>query len=145
MPAKLFESLRGALFAHPPDEGASPPGYRPASVLVPIYPREEEVEFVFVQRSEDLRHHAGQIAFPGGRRDFDGEDALTCALREAKEEIALIREYRTRLIADVVTGKLDVRGVAVQEVEGDGAAVEMDIDEGEEATALDDIQLLKEE
>src|SRR5690606_5690971 len=62
---------------------------RPASVLVPIYPREEEVEFVFVQRSEDLRHHAGQIAFPGGRRDFDGEDALTCALREAKEEVAL--------------------------------------------------------
>ena len=35
------------------------------------------------------------------------------AIENAKEEIALLREYRTRLIADVVTGKVDVRGAVV--------------------------------
>lgn len=52
---------------------------------------------------------------------------INAVLSTAREEIALIREYRTRLIADVVTGKLDVRGVAVPEVEGDGAIVDMDV------------------
>ena len=42
-----------------------------------------------------------------------GETAIARALRE----IELLREYRTRLIADVVTGKLDVRGVELQEIE----------------------------
>lgn len=89
MPGRLFEALRDALSAHPPSEAAEPPGYRPASVLVPIHPREDEVEFVFVQRSEELRHHPGQIAFPGGSREPDGENALDCALREAEEEVGL--------------------------------------------------------
>jgi len=42
-------------------------------------------------------------------------------IQTAQSEVDLIREYRTRLIADVVTGKLDVRGVAVPGGEGDGA------------------------
>src|SRR5690625_645873 len=52
---------------------------------------------------------------------------IDVAVERAKEEIDLIREYRTRLIADVVTGKLDVRGVAVPEGEGDGAADDLDV------------------
>ena len=57
---------------------------------------------------------------------------------KAQSEITLIREYRQRLVADVVTGKLDVRGVAVPEGEGDGADAELDV-------AEDDGSILNEE
>jgi 8-oxo-dGTP pyrophosphatase MutT (NUDIX family) len=43
---------------------------------------------ILTQRVETLRKHAGQVAFPGGRIDR-GEDAITAALREAEEEVAL--------------------------------------------------------
>lgn len=46
--------------------------------------------------------------------------AIDEAIRRAQREITLIREYRTRLISDVVTGKLDVRGVELPEAETDG-------------------------
>jgi type I restriction enzyme S subunit len=39
------------------------------------------------------------------------------AILRAKREITLIREYRTRLIADVVTGKLDVRHMLVEKID----------------------------
>ena len=64
------------------------------------------------------------------------------ALKRTRAEIDLIREYRTRLIADVVTGKLDVRGVAVPE--RDEADTNLDVmeDEGivadEEAITMED-------
>jgi type I restriction enzyme S subunit len=43
---------------------------------------------------------------------------LAAATERVEREIELIREYRTRLISDVVTGKLDVRGVEIPEIEG---------------------------
>ncbi len=47
------------------------------------------------------------------------------------EEISLLHEYRTRLISDVVTGKLDVRGVTVPEYEAVAdTANDTDMDEG---------------
>ena len=39
---------------------------------------------------------------------------MSAAEESARREIALLREYRTRLIADVVTGKLDVREAAAR-------------------------------
>lgn len=88
MPERLIDSLRRALASRPrpPEEDA--PGFRPASVLVPIRPSEGDLDFLFIQRSDDLRHHPGQIAFPGGGRE-KVEDALACALREAREEVGL--------------------------------------------------------
>ena len=44
---------------------------------------------VFTERRADLRRHAGEISFPGGRRDHPGEELLATALREAEEEIGL--------------------------------------------------------
>lgn len=61
----------------------------PAAVLVPVTDRERP-GVILTQRTEALRRHAGQVAFPGGRID-PGEDAVAAALREAEEEIALPR------------------------------------------------------
>lgn len=62
----------------------------PAAVLVAVTDRPNP-GVILTQRTETMRKHAGQVAFPGGRID-PGEDAITAALREAEEEIALPRE-----------------------------------------------------
>lgn len=59
-----------------------------AAVLVAITDRREP-GLILTQRTETLRRHAGQVAFPGGRIDPEDEDAIAAALREAEEEIAL--------------------------------------------------------
>ncbi|WP_454278218.1 CoA pyrophosphatase [Sphingomonas sp. Marseille-Q8236] len=59
-----------------------------AAVLVPVTDRAEP-GVVLTQRTENLRNHAGQIAFPGGRADPGDADLVATALREAEEEIGL--------------------------------------------------------
>jgi 8-oxo-dGTP pyrophosphatase MutT (NUDIX family) len=63
-----------------------------AAVLVPLYVRDGEVHAVFTRRRDDLRRHAGEISFPGGRQDIEEEDLRDTALREAEEEIGLPRD-----------------------------------------------------
>ena len=64
-------------------------GRTDAAVLVPLYEHEGDVHVVFTRRRDDLRRHAGEISFPGGRRDHPSESLLQTALREAEEEIGL--------------------------------------------------------
>jgi len=59
-----------------------------AAVLVPIYGWDADPGLVFTERRHDLRRHAGEVSFPGGRRD-PGETFVETALREAEEEIGL--------------------------------------------------------
>ena len=59
-----------------------------AAVLVAITDRAEP-GVILTQRTETMRKHAGQVAFPGGRVDPEDADAIAAALREAEEEIAL--------------------------------------------------------
>ena len=60
---------------------------KPAAVLIAVTDRVEPGVILTVRR-DDMRTHAGQIAFPGGRVD-PGEDAIDAALREAWEELGL--------------------------------------------------------
>jgi len=64
-----------------------------AAVLVPLYLDGGELHAVFTRRGEDLRRHAGEISFPGGRQDDDETDLRLTALREAEEEIGLPARY----------------------------------------------------
>jgi 8-oxo-dGTP pyrophosphatase MutT (NUDIX family) len=60
-----------------------------SAVLVPLYLEEDRLHAVFTRRRDDLRRHAGEISFPGGRQDDDEDDLRATALREAEEEIGL--------------------------------------------------------
>lgn len=68
----------------------APQGARQNAVLVPLIQMpDSELPHVLLQvRSEGMRHHRGQISFPGGRIE-DGEDASTAALREMHEEMGI--------------------------------------------------------
>ena len=60
-----------------------------SAVLIPLFcDPEGALHAVFTKRRDDLRRHAGEISFPGGRRD-EGEELVATALRETHEEIGL--------------------------------------------------------
>src|SRR3954471_15702783 len=65
-------------------------GQTDAAVLIPLYLDGGALHAVFTKRNADLRRHAGEISFPGGRRD-EREELIETALREAEEEIGLAR------------------------------------------------------
>jgi len=64
-------------------------GLKESAVLVPVYDTDDGPGLLFTKRSDDLPRHAGQVSFPGGRRD-DGDPTLfDTALRELHEEVGL--------------------------------------------------------
>lgn len=70
---------------------------RAAGVLAPIIQKEDGLHLLLTKRSSALKHHPGQIAFPGGKQDDTDSDVTAAALREAHEEIGLPRNSVTVL------------------------------------------------
>jgi 8-oxo-dGTP pyrophosphatase MutT (NUDIX family) len=92
-----LEQLAAALAARPlppsvveriPAEHLPAGGFGEAAVLVPLHLRDGLPHVLLTVRRDDLRHHAGQISFPGGRVE-PGESSRAAALREAQEEVGL--------------------------------------------------------
>lgn len=78
--------------AVPPVETADPDasdGLKESAVLVPVYEENGEPGLLFTKRSDDLPRHAGQVSFPGGRREKADATLLDTALRELHEEVGL--------------------------------------------------------
>ena len=61
----------------------------PAAVLLPIVERQGGLTMLFTVRAAGLRHHAGQVSFPGGRLDPGDPGPREAALRESAEEVSL--------------------------------------------------------
>jgi 8-oxo-dGTP pyrophosphatase MutT (NUDIX family) len=108
--AELRNELRRRLGALPADQGPPRVGHyagvdlqrirsllpataTSAAVLIPIVDRGDELNVLLTLRADDLKHHAGQISFPGGRLESADADATAAALRETEEEIGLRREF----------------------------------------------------
>ena len=81
--------LRGRLLDPAEAATMAAHGRTEAAVLVPLLGEAADPGIVFTERRHDLRRHAGEISFPGGRRDADDVDLLHAALREANEEIGI--------------------------------------------------------
>lgn len=81
---------------------------RPAAVLIPLWVRPQGLQLILTKRASHLKHHPGQIAFPGGKIDAPDADACAAALREAQEEIslsaALVQVLGTLSPHETVTG-----------------------------------------
>jgi 8-oxo-dGTP pyrophosphatase MutT (NUDIX family) len=65
----------------------------PAGVLIPVRRHDAGLSILLTQRSADLKHHAGQVSFPGGRMEDSDADIETTALRETREEIGIPEEH----------------------------------------------------
>jgi 8-oxo-dGTP pyrophosphatase MutT (NUDIX family) len=65
---------------------------RAAAVLFPFYWQDNEPWVLLTQRTAQLKHHSGQVSFPGGGYEAHDKNIKHTALRETFEEIGVSRE-----------------------------------------------------
>jgi 8-oxo-dGTP pyrophosphatase MutT (NUDIX family) len=93
----IVERLRRPQPPHHPDDAhlvtrSADASVTLAAVLVPLVHRNGDINVLFTQRTPHLNDHANQISFPGGRVEESDRDRIETALREAEEEVGLVRE-----------------------------------------------------
>lgn len=67
-----------------------PTDARPSAVLSTLFPKNEELHLILIERGRDRSAHSGQIAFPGGKQERSDADLKATALREAQEEVGIL-------------------------------------------------------
>ncbi len=77
----ILSSRKRRVIDHPP--------FSHAAVLVPLFKKDEDCHLLFTKRSDRVKHHKGEISFPGGVVDEEDSELISTALREAHEEIGL--------------------------------------------------------
>lgn len=63
--------------------------YHESAVLILLFPFHQQIQICLIRRPGTMKNHAGQIAFPGGKREKEDTDLIQTALREAYEEIGV--------------------------------------------------------
>jgi len=96
IPAKELEARFAGYTARPVHR----PEFRPAGVLVPLFPSPGGCQLLLTRRPQNLSRHGGQISFPGGAMDPEDADLRHTALRESQEEVGLAPE-RVRLLGEL--------------------------------------------
>jgi 8-oxo-dGTP pyrophosphatase MutT (NUDIX family) len=84
---------RRALASYEPLLLAPSDNRRPAAVLALLYEHDGEEHLLFQVRTQRVRHHKGEISFPGGGMDPEDGSPLLTALRETREEIGVAAEH----------------------------------------------------
>uniref|UniRef100_UPI003217FEC9 NUDIX hydrolase n=1 Tax=uncultured Draconibacterium sp. TaxID=1573823 RepID=UPI003217FEC9 len=87
-----------------------------SSVLLLLYQEESELRVILIKRPSFMKHHAGQIALPGGRME-DGETAVNTALRETYEEIG-IRSEDIQILGKLSGFYVEVSNFQIQPIVG---------------------------
>lgn len=87
--ADARERIRAALLPTEDAAALSAHGETRAAVLVPLLELDGRIHVILTRRRSDMRRHAGEIAFPGGRADPGDPSPTATALREAHEEVGL--------------------------------------------------------
>jgi len=93
-PTLPLTPARGDFDLNPENRPAKRPDLSPAAVLMPIVAREEP-SVLFTQRNPNLKRHAGQVSFPGGRVEPDDISLVQTALRETHEETGIDASFIT--------------------------------------------------
>jgi len=127
----LRERLAGTRLPDDPLDVTMPPGserwpasmreqltatLKPAGVLIPVMQRTANLSVLLTQRSAELKHHAGQVSFPGGRMEEHDDDVRVAALRETQEEVGL--EPRHVSVIGYLGAMPTITGYAVTTVVG---------------------------
>ncbi len=86
---KQIEDILEGRIPRPIDDRQS--SYIDAAVLIPLFANETEYMILFTERTDKVEHHKGQISFPGGVVEKDDQSWEETALREAYEEIGLLK------------------------------------------------------
>lgn len=109
------ESIRSSLISlKDHKESIKPTGQ--AAVLVPIIYRDGDLCLLLTKRAINMRHHGGEIAFPGGMWERGEEFPVKTALREAEEEIALLPQQVD--VLGLLPGSTTRQGMQVTPVVG---------------------------
>jgi 8-oxo-dGTP pyrophosphatase MutT (NUDIX family) len=87
----MMERLKQAL-SQRPKRRINDRSQIPAAVLIPIYYKDGQYHILFIQRTERVKVHKGQISFPGGACEPDDGMAVNTALRECTEEVGVAAE-----------------------------------------------------
>jgi len=93
----VLSSRKRRVIEHPP--------FSHAAVLVPLFKKGEGCHLLFTKRSDQVKHHKGEISFPGGVVDEEDLELINTALREAHEEIGLEKSdvQIVGILDDIVT------------------------------------------
>lgn len=85
---------------------------KPAAVMIMLFPEDDKIKTVFIERTPDPGPHSGQIAFPGGRKDPEDKDLFETAIREAMEEAGVSID-RNQIIGNLTPIEIPISGYSV--------------------------------
>lgn len=66
------------------------PSLKPAAVMIALVERNNSLSLLLTKRAQHLKHHPGQISFPGGKVEDHDKDLIETAIRETQEETGII-------------------------------------------------------